>query len=81
MPLFTSVPSGHVPNAVMVKVCVNIASTSIVPSPTIWRERTCVTVGDWVGANAKARERKERRRRKIYRILLRSITVLGGRRI
>jgi hypothetical protein len=76
VPLLTSVPSGHVPRAVVANVCVNTTSTPTVLPPTVWIDITCVTVGDCVGASVatgapppgaaceEARESRGRRRRR-----------------
>lgn len=65
-----SVPSGHVPNTVVVRVCVNIACTRTA-LPTVWRERPGVTGGHQRGQGpvvargyvCGGKERKERTKR------------------
>jgi hypothetical protein len=46
IPLPTPVPSGYAPSTAMAKVCVNATYILTVLPPTVWRERTTVTVGD-----------------------------------
>lgn len=84
VPFLTSVPSGHVPSAVVAKVCVNATATPTVLPPIVWMDVTCVTVGACVGASAatgppppaaawaEAREKRGRSRRRAARCIIAS---------
>lgn len=84
VPFLTPVPSGHVPRAVVAKVCVNATATPTVLPPIVWMDVTCVTVGACVGASAatgppppaaawaEAREKRGRSRRRAARCIIAS---------
>jgi hypothetical protein len=91
VPFLTSVPSGHVPSAVVAKVCVNSTATPTVLPPIVWMDVTCVTVGACVGASAatgppppaaawaEAREKRGRSRRRAVTCIIASEAPDEGR--